>query len=121
MSEISQFWKDLHEDFKDGEFRAAYIEAFTEVKNMERVMDAFWDTDGLFDQVSREARRAVDKHTFDRTPASLTISDASKLVILVEEVGEMARALTYDEGDREELKKELIQTATMALMWAASL
>jgi len=72
-------------------------------------------------EVMREISRAVEKHGYGRTPLSTDMGDASKLIILVEEVGEVARALTYDNADFEGLKSELIQVATMALAWHASL
>lgn len=45
-----------------------------------------------------------------------------KLAALMEEVGEVARALTYD-GDegKEHLVKELIQVANVALTWVEAL
>lgn len=43
-----------------------------------------------------------------------------KLAILVEEVGEVARAMTYDNGDEQNLQEELIQVAAMALSWLHS-
>lgn len=64
--------------------------------------------------VKTEFKRAVDKHGFDNTPASPKVSDGEMLKILVEEVGEVARAMTYDEGSTENLITELIQVATMA-------
>lgn len=63
---------------------------------------------------------AIDKHG-QRTPLNPHILNPDKLVVLVEEVGEVARACTYDEGDHDALIKELVQTAAMALSWAQSL
>lgn len=68
-----------------------------------------------------EIIRAVDKHGYEQTPLSAAMPDHQKLIILVEEVGEVARAMTYDEGNRDKLREELIQTATMAAAWAMSL
>ncbi len=45
------------------------------------------------------------------------ISGEAKLAVLVEEVGEVARAL----NDRTELVEELIQVAAVALAWIESL
>lgn len=85
-------------------------------------------TEGMaaFDAAARMAReeilRAIRKHGIRRTPLSTDPTDAAmKLAVLVEEVGEVASALTYDRGDRENLKAELIQVAAMALAWAASI
>jgi NTP pyrophosphatase (non-canonical NTP hydrolase) len=51
-------------------------------------------------------------------------SQSDRLAILVEEVGEVAHELTYDQGgpgvgryDRDKLVKELIQVAAMAASW----
>lgn len=69
-----------------------------------------------------EMLRAIRKHGIRRTPLSTDPTDtAMKLAVLVEEVGEVASALTYDRGDRENLKAELVQVAAMALAWRASL
>ena len=62
---------------------------------------------------------AIAKHG-DRTPLNPTMSDPDKLIILIEEVGEVARAMTYDEGSANQLVKELLQTAAMALAFAQS-
>ncbi len=69
-------------------------------------------------QAKAEFKRAIAKHGLDRTPASPSMTDGEKLIILVEEVGEVARAMTYDEGSKEELLAELVQVATMALACA---
>lgn len=71
--------------------------------------------------IQTELIAAIGKHGFDRTPFNPDLSDQDKLVVLVEEVGEVARALTYDQGDREHLTHELIQVAAMAASWAQSL
>lgn len=48
-------------------------------------------------------------------------TNGDRLAILVEEVGEVAHELTYDQGGadscRVELVKELIQVAAMAASW----
>lgn len=61
---------------------------------------------------------AVAKHGWAQTPLNPARKDVDNLPILVEEIGEVARAMTYDEGDRDKLVKELLQTAAMALSWA---
>ena len=84
------------------------------------------NNDGMpFDDISMMALqatmvKAIAKHGH-RTPLNQQIPDTDKLVILVEEVGEVATAMTYDRGNRDELVKELLQTAAMALSWAQSL
>lgn len=70
-----------------------------------------------------EYARAHDKHA-GRTPynAEATTHDDCA-AILIEEVGEVARAITPDAdtptGHGGNLVEELIQTITMALAWAA--
>jgi NTP pyrophosphatase (non-canonical NTP hydrolase) len=68
-----------------------------------------------------ERTRAIEKHGVENTPLNKKMFPEAKLVILAEEFGEVARALTYDEGDPDNLKEELIQLGTMAFMWALSL
>jgi len=61
---------------------------------------------------------AIAKHGWAQTPLNPARKDVDNLPILVEEIGEVARAMTYDEGSRDALIKELLQTAAMALSWA---
>lgn len=68
-----------------------------------------------------ERTRAIEKHGVTNTPLNKAMSHENKLVILAEEFGEVARAMTYDEGDPDNLQKELIQLGTMAFMFALSL
>lgn len=68
------------------------------------------------DAVQVEAIHAITKHGIDQTPAGPDMCDLDRLAILVEEVGEVARALTYDQR-RTDLERELIQVAAMAAMW----
>jgi NTP pyrophosphatase (non-canonical NTP hydrolase) len=67
--------------------------------------------------IDAEFANAYAKHV-GKTPRSHSVGDQQSLVILVEEVGEVARAMTYDEGDQQKLYDELIQVATMAAAWA---
>lgn len=69
------------------------------------------------DAVKAEYIRAHVKHG-GRTPKSPDMTDGERLAILGEEFGEVCRALTYDEGDRASLVKELIQLSAMAAAWA---
>jgi len=71
----------------------------------------------ILDAIGDEFARAYAKHD-GKTPRSWSVGDQQSLVILVEEVGEVARAMTYDEGDPEHLAEELVQVATMAAAWA---
>lgn len=72
--------------------------------------------------VQAEAIRAHAKHG----PNSMLNPDlpwSLKLAALVEEVGEAAHELTYDQdtGDRSKLVKELVQVASVALTWVESI
>ena len=74
----------------------------------------------VLDAVRAEYDRAHTKHD-GNTPANPAMSDHDRAAILLEEVGEVARALTPDAhtpvGHAGELTSELIQTATMAAAW----
>lgn len=74
----------------------------------------------IHEAIDIEFDHAYRKHN-GRTPRSWGVGDHNSLVVLVEEVGEVARALTYDEGDEDKLAAELIQVATMAACWAERL
>lgn len=67
--------------------------------------------------INAEYTRAHLKHK-GWTPKSVRMSDGERLAILMEEVGEVARAVTYDNRDSENLVAELIQVAAMAGAWA---
>lgn len=71
-----------------------------------------------------EYNRAAAKH-HGITPYHPAMSDTHRAAILIEEVGEVARALTPDAtaptGHAGDLRAELIQVATMALAWTARL
>lgn len=72
--------------------------------------------------VVAEYERARVKH-HDRTPFNPEVSEPTKFVILSEEIGEVARALTPDAdtpvGHAAPLRDELVQVAAMALAWCA--
>jgi hypothetical protein len=73
----------------------------------------------VLQEVGHEVMDSVHKHGAESMLAGQP--DGVALGILVEEVGEVARALTYDEGDRDELREELIQVAAMATAWVVAL
>lgn len=77
-------------------------------------------TDLTADAIRAEAVKAISKHRPERTPASPNMSNGERLAILVEEVGEVAHALTYDQ-DSTNLERELIQVAAVAAMWVDGL
>ncbi len=71
--------------------------------------------------VDAEIIKAEVKHGTNNTPRSKEMTDPERLVVLVEEVGEVARAITYDEGDKDALVGELLQVAAMAMAWVEGL
>ena len=67
--------------------------------------------------IQAEATRAYLKHG-EHSMLGTCYSAGDRLAILMEEVGEVAHELTYDQsGDKDELVKELIQVAAMAASW----
>ncbi len=98
-------------------------------KKLERFSSDYWvrdgmgvtDTEGFVDHLFGEMEYAIGKHGLEKTPYERSLDDLKKYVVLAEEVGEVARALTYDEGNKDDLKKELLQVAAMAGMWYMSL
>lgn len=76
---------------------------------------------GILDDIEDEVLRSWQKHG-DQAMITPGLSTAKRLAILGEEFGEVCKVLTYDSGEGEvELKKELIQLATMAACWAHNL
>lgn len=65
----------------------------------------------------QEGLKAAGK--FSHTCADTELTDDRKLVILVEEVGEVARAI--QSGDWVNLRDELVQVAAVACAWAEAL
>jgi len=87
--------------------------------------------------IQGELLSAITKHGREQTPLSRDMTNGEKLAILVEELGEVGRELTYDHGEkpqvsglltlageqitqirREKLIRELLQLAAMAAAWA---
>ena len=67
--------------------------------------------------IQAEATRAYLKHG-EHSMMGTQYTAHERLAILVEEVGEVAHELTYDQrDDRDKLVKELIQVAAMAASW----
>ncbi|MCA1624181.1 MAG: hypothetical protein LC778_10340 [Acidobacteria bacterium] len=71
------------------------------------------------DAITAEVMRQSAKHG----PKAILAPDGTKtdderFNDLIEEIGEVARARTYDEGDTDKLVKELIQVAAIAAAWA---
>lgn len=67
--------------------------------------------------IQAEATRAHLKHG-EHSMMGQQYTAHERLAILMEEVGEVAHELTYDQrNDRDKLVKELIQVAAMAASW----
>lgn len=72
-------------------------------------------------RVHAESVRAILKHG-EEGVINPALEAGAKLAILVEEVGEVARAMTYDNNQGpQHLYDELIQVANVAASWAQSL
>lgn len=78
----------------------------------------------VWDQIRAEYTRAHTKHG-GITPLHPDMSEHDRAAILLEEVGEVARACTPDAstevGHAGDLVEELVQVATMALAWAQAI
>lgn len=75
-------------------------------------------TVAVLEAVARERKR--QDAMWGRAPGEWFITDAEKFVVLVEEVGEVARALNDGESV-ESLVAELVQVAAVAVCWAETL
>lgn len=76
--------------------------------------------DEIVDCVLNEVDRADVKHGIFSL-LNVEMPTLSKLAALVEETGEVGRALTYDEGSRRRLIVELTQVASVAVSWLQAL
>lgn len=74
----------------------------------------------VLNDVAEEMQRARDKHG-DYSLDGPGMDDLMRLAALVEECGEVGRAMTYDMDHSGGLRKELIQVANVALTWATIL
>jgi hypothetical protein len=72
-------------------------------------------------QVDQELYSAAEKHGLDKVPTSSGMPNEVKFIVLSEEIGEVARSLTYDNADPQNLKDELLQVIAMASAWLYSL
>lgn len=72
-------------------------------------------------EMVNEAKRSVLKHGLDRICSSPVLTNAEKFIILAEEIGEVATAMTYDRGSVEDLYKELLQVHTISGLWLTRL
>lgn len=68
--------------------------------------------------IEDETLRSWEKHG-EHAMINPALDTMDRLAIMGEEFGEVCKALTYDSGEgKPELRKELIQLATMAACWA---
>ena len=105
--------ESIVEEFAEESLRAIAANSATYVYLVEGVSEG-----AVYHLCREEYNRAHEKHN-GLTPYNHALSDGGRLVVLAEEIGEVARALTYDEGDEDNLVEELIQVATVALAWLA--
>lgn len=75
----------------------------------------FRDDHELYREVLNSRRRAHDKHG-DNSIEMIRADDPRWLSILVEEIGEVANALTYD-GPTNNLRGELVDVLAVAAAW----
>lgn len=68
--------------------------------------------------IRAEQVRAQRKHG-DLSMSGASMNDAQRVVVLSEELGELARAVL--DGDRDSLRAELVQLAGAAMAWAERL
>lgn len=95
------------------------VETLDDLTELELVAsDVLGDT---LSDVDQEVSRAIEKHGILRTPLNPGMHPREAFIILAEEVGEVARALTYDEGDEDKLYDELVQVAAMASAMATAI
>jgi len=71
----------------------------------------------ILNEIEDEVLRSWMKHG-DHAMINPVLPLVERLGILGEEFGEVCKATTYDQGNRAELKKELIQLSAMAASWA---
>jgi NTP pyrophosphatase (non-canonical NTP hydrolase) len=82
-------------------------------------MRCYRDDHALYREVMQARRAAHEKHGADSIEAAPADSPRW-LAILVEEIGEVANALTYD-GPKENLRAELIDVLAVGSAWAAAI
>lgn len=73
-----------------------------------------------------DTERAYQASTWDRAHtwgwgdcSSPDVAEPVKLAVLTEELGEVARAML--DGDRDDLRRELVQVAAVAVAWLEGL
>lgn len=68
---------------------------------------------GVIEDTAIEIQHAIDKHGWEQTPLNPDMDRRDAYIIVSEEHGEVARALTYDGVNRSKLEDEIIQTIAM--------
>ena len=74
----------------------------------------------IINEIRAERQHSIDKHG-KNSMEYLKGSDPAWLAILVEEIGETAKALTYDNKDNENLRDELIDVLAVASSWVEAM
>ena len=79
-------------------------------------------TDVTLQAIQAENIHSQVKHG-DKAMISSDLTNLERLPILMEEVGEVATALTYDarQNGKDKLVKELLQVSAMAACWAQAI
>lgn len=77
-------------------------------------------SDKLISEIRAERQHSIDKHG-KNSMEYLEGASPSWLAILVEEVGEAAKSLTYDNQDNENLRDELIDIIAVASAWVEAM
>lgn len=71
-----------------------------------------------FERMAAEYERAITKHGVDKVLTSPTMGDDLKFFAVTEEIGEVARCLTYDQEHAGEFVEEVVQLGGLCLAWA---
>lgn len=71
-----------------------------------------------FERMATEYERAITKHGVDKVLTSPTMGDDLKFFAVTEEIGEVARCLTYDQEHAGEFVEEVVQLGGLCLAWA---
>lgn len=79
-------------------------------------MHCYRDDHAVWTEV-QHARLAAHKKHGDNSIEAIPADDPRWLTILVEETGEIARAMTYDNGSRKDLRAELVDVLAVASAW----
>lgn len=70
----------------------------------------------IIEAIAKERQRQQDKHG-EWSVASPFISDGDRLAILIEEVGEVGKAMQEHDPHSDSLRAELVQVAAVCVAW----